>query len=344
MSDGEKILQLLHLFGDSEQFADDIQTIYNTAFRQRNVSPREAVGHCQKGLILLDRSLSSAFEHPITFAYSRGILHLLIASIYIDRNTMEDWLQAVGHYQQSEEEFHLNAWAYLDSLAYLGLALSQQKLGNLAGAIDACHQADMLAYYESIPSTINIGPLRQAVTEVSLRLATRVEETGTSVPNLMWKILIVSAIAAGLEQPIAQEHIQGYVELEEREGKASDYFVVVVDGDSMAGDDINSGDKVLIRQQAEANNGDIAALVINVPDIKPVEVLKRYYLDDRPGTQHWFLKSSNFSAKDLVVVPAHINIANIRQIYDKEIRADSVVFYEQAELKIAGVYVEVVDQ
>ena len=344
MPDGEKILQLLQSFGDSGQLIDSVQAIYNTAYRQRYVSPAKAIKSCQQGLRVFDRSLPTAFENPVAFAYARGQFHLLIASIYLDRGEIGDWKRAEGHYRQGAEEVHSNAWVYLDSLACLGLAIAQQKLSNLVGAIDACHQADMFATYESIPSEIDMEPLRQAIAAENSTLITILEQTEVPLLDLVWQIPIASNIVAGLEYPIAKDYIRGYVEIEERESKAADYFIVVVDGNSMAGDNILSGDKVLIRQQAEVANGDIAAIVINTPDIKSLAVLKRYYVDERAGKQHWFLRSSNVSAKNLVIVPPHTDTAEIRQMYDKEIQADKVNLYENAELKIVGIYVKLISK
>lgn len=161
----------------------------------------------------------------------------------------------------------------------------------------------------------------------------------------VWRMIPrISKIATGSGQPILEENIIEYVDLKEPEPKGdAAYFILVADGDSMTKDGISSGDNVLIRQQAEVEINDIAAVVIIAPDLEePLGTLKRYYSDERAGRQHWLLKSSNPAAQHLVVVPPDTDIAQIRRMYAKEIQAGKIRLYEKSELSVAGKYVKVV--
>ncbi len=166
-----------------------------------------------------------------------------------------------------------------------------------------------------------------------------------AIEAYVWRMIPrISKIATGSGQPILEENIIEYVDLKEPEPKGdAAYFILVVDGDSMTKDGIFSGDNVLIRQQAEVEIDDIAAVVITTPDLEePLGTLKRYYIDEREGRQHWFLKSSNPTAQHLVVVPPDTDVAQIRHMYAKEIQAGKIRLYEKAELSVAGKYVKVV--
>jgi SOS-response transcriptional repressor LexA len=171
------------------------------------------------------------------------------------------------------------------------------------------------------------------------------EQTSQTIrKGFLWRMIPrVSQIAAGPGSPIASEYIRDYVDLREDEPRGDGrYFILVVEGDSMSGDGIFSGDSVLIRQQEGVENGDIAAVVINTPDLEePLGTLKRYYSYERKGREHWFLRSSNPTAQHLVVVPPDTDVAQIRRMYAKLIQAGKISLYENAELSIAGKYIKV---
>lgn len=91
----------------------------------------------------------------------------------------------------------------------------------------------------------------------------------TENTNRAKKIPIVGTIAAG--QPIlAQQHIEGY-EYADESAKAD--FCLRVKGDSMVNARILDGDLVYIRQQPDAENGEIAAVIIDNEEA----TLKRIY-------------------------------------------------------------------
>lgn len=88
-------------------------------------------------------------------------------------------------------------------------------------------------------------------------------------------IPVLGHIAAG--QPIfADEHIIDYTSLPSTVAKqdASNYFMLVVKGDSMTGSRIFEGDKVLVRKQDTVENGEIAVVNVNGYDATLKKVKK----------------------------------------------------------------------
>ena len=88
----------------------------------------------------------------------------------------------------------------------------------------------------------------------------------------MVRVPVLGVIRAGL--PIlADEHIDGWELTPADEVKDGKYFYLRVTGDSMIGSRIYEGDLVLVRQQEEVENGEIA--VVNVDGENAT--LKRVY-------------------------------------------------------------------
>ncbi|HHT71967.1 MAG TPA: helix-turn-helix domain-containing protein [Firmicutes bacterium] len=101
---------------------------------------------------------------------------------------------------------------------------------------------------------------------------------GTYLPPGAWpvgpmvRVPVLGVIRAGL--PIlADEHIDGWELTPADEVKDGKYFYLRVTGDSMIGSRIYEGDLVLVRQQEEVENGEIA--VVNVDGENAT--LKRVY-------------------------------------------------------------------
>ena len=87
------------------------------------------------------------------------------------------------------------------------------------------------------------------------------------------KIPIIGTIAAG-EPILAVENIEDYIDLDE---KIKADFALRVKGDSMVGANIFDGDIVFIRKQADVDDGEIAAVII-----EDSATLKRVFkLEDR---------------------------------------------------------------
>ncbi|MCD7838644.1 MAG: LexA family transcriptional regulator [Clostridiales bacterium] len=81
---------------------------------------------------------------------------------------------------------------------------------------------------------------------------------------------ILGTIRAGIPT-LAQQEILGYMaaDVPQREG----YFYLEVRGDSMSNAGIQSGDRVLIRQQPDAQDGQIVACIVDEEDA----TLKRFH-------------------------------------------------------------------
>jgi repressor LexA len=78
------------------------------------------------------------------------------------------------------------------------------------------------------------------------------------------KIPLLGKVAAGL--PIeAAENVIGEEEIPRRLAESATYFALLIKGDSMS-PYICDGDKVIVRQQSEVENGQIAIVLVNGSD------------------------------------------------------------------------------
>lgn len=139
-----------------------------------------------------------------------------------------------------------------------------------------------IAAWESGNRTPELGSAQALADffEVSLDylMARTNDPHGTYLPPNMWpagpmvRVPVLGRIRAGL--PIlADEHIEGWELAVADEVKDGQYFYLRVTGDSMIGSRIYEGDLVLVRQQEEVENGEIA--VVNVDGENAT--LKRVY-------------------------------------------------------------------
>ena len=87
--------------------------------------------------------------------------------------------------------------------------------------------------------------------------------------------------------------------------KPGDFFLEV-QGDSMIGDGILSGDKVLLRPNVQIKNGEIAAVQIGADYLA---TLKRVYFG--PGRNKVTLKASNPNYRDITTSAKDVKIAGV---------------------------------
>lgn len=116
---------------------------------------------------------------------------------------------------------------------------------------------------------------------------------------------VLGSIPAG---PLAEALDQCETVIEDRDllpYKPGD-FLLVVQGDSMIGDGILPGDKVLLRPDAQVRNGEIAA--VHVGD-DYLATLKHVHFG--PGRGKVTLKASNPVYKDIVVSAKDVKVAGI---------------------------------
>lgn len=85
------------------------------------------------------------------------------------------------------------------------------------------------------------------------------------------KVPLLGSVAAG--RPLfAEENLEGYVTIPEKYLKKGKYFALKVQGDSMTGAGIRSGDTAVVVQQPVARNGDIV-----VATVDEAVTLKRFF-------------------------------------------------------------------
>jgi repressor LexA len=75
-------------------------------------------------------------------------------------------------------------------------------------------------------------------------------------------IPIVGRVAAG-EPILAEENIEGYVDLKELFGRSMDRFILKVVGDSMVDEGIMNGDYVVVQPGQKIENGQIGVVVVD---------------------------------------------------------------------------------
>lgn len=114
-------------------------------------------------------------------------------------------------------------------------------------------------------------------------------------------------------------------------------FGLIVDEACISEAGLEAGDLVLIRQQAAVEPGELAAVVIRTPD-QTIEAIKVYHVFERPGREHWFLRSSGETGPHLVAIPAGSDPAAVKRLYHR--RLANVAFLTEAEVWIAGKYVK----
>jgi len=137
--------------------------------------------------------------------------------------------------------------------------LTQKELAKRIGVSDRAVSAWELGRSEPLMGNI------QAMAEVfSVRKSDIVEEWSDSTLTLRGKrIPILGKIAAGLPM-LAEENVEGYVYVDLPSG--ADYFALRINGDSMDTAHIIDNSLVVIRQQEQVNNGEIAVVMVNGQD------------------------------------------------------------------------------
>ncbi len=94
------------------------------------------------------------------------------------------------------------------------------------------------------------------------RAFTIVEDTENDQPAPAVMVPIVGMVRAGVPV-LAVENIEEFVPLPRSFVRSENVFMLQVEGDSMIGAGIFSGDFVLVRQQETADNGDIVVALID---------------------------------------------------------------------------------
>lgn len=137
--------------------------------------------------------------------------------------------------------------------------LSQHELGEIAGVTDKA-----VSTWELGLKTPRMGAIEKLSQHFNIPKSRIIDD---SVPKgmerynpVMYKIPILGQIAAGL--PIfADENIEDYTYTEHNGG--AEYFALRVKGDSMNALSIKNGSIIIVRQQPQVENGEVAVVRVN---------------------------------------------------------------------------------
>ncbi|MBN1993962.1 MAG: hypothetical protein JW953_14780 [Anaerolineae bacterium] len=168
--EGVKIIRLLHsgLEEGLTLLDQGLYDIVEEALFDPEKDPKTAIKICKEKLTSLDKERLGKSESDINFdtcsRYSIGRYHLLLASLYLNQNNLQD---AKDHFYESKDMFLAGGWFQLEALAYLGLAITQRKSDRIKDAHDACTSAERLLNNRIIPQGehINLVALKQAIEE-----------------------------------------------------------------------------------------------------------------------------------------------------------------------------------
>ena len=163
--------------------------------------------------------------------------------------------------------------------------------------------------------------------------------------RFIWQVPVLNTIVAGLNQPLIENDINYPHPFDTNKPREGIYFGVRVRGNSMKEANILTRQLALIRQQATAANRDIAAVTISIRNLpKPITVLKEFYFEERAGIRHWCLKSRHPSVEHLVVIPEDTHAAKIKSLYSGRLQSERYRFIEDAELQIAGKFIQILPE
>lgn len=163
---GENILRLLNGFF-LKPLHETVWPLYSKAYDKRMDNPQEAITNCENGLDILERQSPSTLPDAGELADAKGRCYLLLACIYLNQEA--ELKKAEENFIHSREIYHTKqAWSHLESLAYLGLAITLRKSGRLTGASHECENADdsrKRSKENTEVSSQAIENLRQAIAE-----------------------------------------------------------------------------------------------------------------------------------------------------------------------------------
>lgn len=117
---------------------------------------------------------------------------------------------------------------------------------------------------------------------------------------------VFGAIPAGPTSEAVQEWMDVVNPGNALRGQKGDFFLVVK-GDSMCGDGIISGDRVLLRPEAQINSGEIAAVLIAQDNGQYESTLK--HVKFLYGSQEVVLQASNPQYEDRTIKQQEVKIA-----------------------------------
>ena len=136
------------------------------------------------------------------------------------------------------------------------------------------------------------------IRRVGKRAIEVVNALGKAVINVTHEVPILGRVAAG-KPFLSEENTEGFLAIPSDMGGGKQ-FALQVQGDSMIGAGIIDGDRVIVKQQSTAENGEIVCALIDGE-----ATLKRFYKKDGVVT----LKAENDQYAPIVVAEGEFRIA-----------------------------------
>lgn len=197
----------------------------------------------------------------------------------------------------------------------LKLGLSVDEVANRIGKNRATVYRYESSDIEDLPTSV-LEPLAKALSTTPAYLMGWKEQTNAAQPefvpveyNPTHKIPVLGRISAGL--PLyAEENIEEYIYTELNGG--NEYFGLRVEGDSMNAARICEGDIIIVRQQEQVEDGEIAVVMVGDEDA----TVKRFHRNGRK----------------VMLSPQSFNPAHKVQVYD----------LKETNIRIVGKVVQVV--
>lgn len=367
---GRKILQLWEGL-DPESlrrsvlgvYKDDYRAEFENAYCDRFNNPEKAIERSQKALTALEKSPAPALGDSNAWAYARGKFHLLIAAIQPDQEKAEQ------HYLESREAFHSKQWSHLQSLACLGLAITQRKLGKNKEASEVCDSAQYLVDHQSIPVNTTdlrqaIEDLRQAIKKEKLKIQEQLqlEETTPSSDKQQVKLPLFDIVAG--KDIIAKESTtdlnllcrHDYRRPKSREilslvdfpnAKFADYILEIGDVDE-TDDTLHKGDWILIDEENVLENlhgQKVAVLIITrtKSGTKTCASIKTFFIaKTRSRTNranHYFLKTESEKSPSIIVSHFSSPTRTIDKYYEEYKKGGPVEHKIVYDIRVSGIVV-----
>lgn len=362
---GNEVLQLLKDI-DSEPMIKDVKDLYEVAYERRIADPERAIEYCERALTILEVS-SQSNRNSIGFAYARGKFHLLIASIYL--SMIVNLKNAERHYRHSQNEFHQWQWKHLESLAYLGLAITWRKLGDFYEAMNACKSAQDCVNYESIPSSINTSLLREAIKEERLAIqklsllaplegvsAPLAEASTSLVQEKSLQIYYISTgeglITAGGTTDLNLLSCEDYmmsafispekviIDLNKHQKALEAACVLEIDENiDIADDGMGWGDWLFLQTETDPYklNGKTVAVLTREND--EIYVSLKIFVN---AEDHYFLKAKSKNAASIVVAHYRTDLSGISNYYG--IDGKNVIAKRVYDIHVSGVIIDHIPQ
>lgn len=145
---------------------------------------------------------------------------------------------------------------------------------------------DFLMVAKETSESTPLSPVLHEAGLPTLRFRTAPAHAGDNLTFRTVRLPLIGRAAAGMPQ-FAEQHIEDYVDVEEEGLKAGDHYLLQVEGESMIGDGIQDGDRVVVHRQTHHAPEDIVVVFF---DDRNEAAIKRIH---QTNDQALELRSSN---------------------------------------------------